>query len=1161
MRFQRLQIPAFGPFTNLDFQFPDQPCDFHVVYGPNEAGKSSLLRAIRDLLFGIHGQSTDNFLHDYGVLRIKGEIRNRAGTNLIFQRRKGNKNTLLKEDGTQLADNALVPFLGSVDQTYFSTMFGLGARELQEGAQQLLRGEGNMGNALFSASLGGTPVQKIVEALQQEAERLFKGNARVNVSIRPAATRYKELLRQSRDAMVSPETWDKLEKEWAEAEAAKTLLDAEISKLDRELQWISRCEDALPTVGRLSEEGQKLAQLPPLPDLASDFTSRAQAARKAVSDAQAKVQDLTAGIAKLRIQLQGCQTAPTVLAQADVLDQMHQDLGVYRERKKSLTDAQARLDGLEPLIRAGMDNLQLAGEFASLESHRLSSPVRLACEEAAGALKAVLAEEGINSDKAENLETQITAQESELKALPEPDLSGLREALAVAAEATEADRTFLTSKLEVERLTRETTDLHQQVAGAPVDLDATARLAVPASATIRTYHERLEAFKRSIRSEEDTINGANKRAKAIEAELGRLQRQGELPTEEALRQGREHRDHGWSLVLADWKGGGAKEELVPGLPLEKAFPLTIVKADGIADKLRLDAEAVAQAEEKRSQLLEIEVQTGAGQKKILELQGDLDGCQKAWQAEWSACGITPLSPLEMEEWREGWIGFRDRLGKLRNAEESFKQKGQQIQQAKKSLAAVLGQSEEKEFSLLFAAARKLVQDGEQSAGQRIELNKHLAGLKSELAKFEKNRVRLARTVSASTAKWNAQCTAVGLPEATSPEAGLTLLRERKELLVKFDEWQELSGKSQSTTEAISQYEKNVGAKAAALNIKGDTTEALESALWNALTEARKSQERHDQLAEQIEETSNELADAQGLVAQTEQTLNDLLKLAGLATAAELEPFLAHLEQRATVQTQIDNLRKTLSGLARGQAVDEFVAKVRAEDPDTLAARQPIAAGEKAEKESALPAVRETLFRLGNEKKTLEKAGDAAADFRQQAESCAATLKQDAARFLRLRLATHLLEAQIERFREENQGPLLQKSGEVFQAITRREFSGLGAEFNADEVPVLVGVRPDQTKVPVEGLSDGSRDQLYLALRLAALDRYLEEHEPMPLILDDLLITFDNERTKAILPQLAGLAKRTQIFLFTHHEHLIELCRQTLGEDQFKLHRLRTETAV
>lgn len=343
--------------------------------------------------------------------------------------------------------------------------------------------------------------------------------------------------------------------------------------------------------------------------------------------------------------------------------------------------------------------------------------------------------------------------------------------------------------------------------------------------------------------------------------------------------------------------------------------------------------------------------------------------------------------------------------------------------------------------------------------------------------------------------------------------------------------------------------------ATALGFPGDTTEARESALWRALAEARDSQVRHDQLARQIARASRELTEAQGIVSQAEQTLKELVALAGLTQVAELEPLLAHLEKRDKVQGQIDSLRNTLSGLARGQAVDEFVATVRAENPDALAGRKPVAAQEKTEKESALQTISKTLFQLETQKKQLEKAGDDAADFRQQAESCAATLRQDAARFLRLRLATHFLENQIERFRKENQGPLLQKSGALFQAITRGAFSGLGAVFQADDVPVLVGVRPDQSTVPVEGLSDGSRDQLYLALRLAALDRYLEEHEPMPLILDDLLITFDNDRTKAILPQLGALAKRTQIFLFTHHEHLVELCRQTLGEDQFHLHRL------
>lgn len=42
------------------------------VHGPNEAGKTTTLRAISDLRFGIHAQSRDNFVHDYPKMRLGG---------------------------------------------------------------------------------------------------------------------------------------------------------------------------------------------------------------------------------------------------------------------------------------------------------------------------------------------------------------------------------------------------------------------------------------------------------------------------------------------------------------------------------------------------------------------------------------------------------------------------------------------------------------------------------------------------------------------------------------------------------------------------------------------------------------------------------------------------------------------------------------------------------------------------------------------------------------------------------------------------------------------------------------------------------------------------------------------------------------------------------
>lgn len=375
------------------------------------------------------------------------------------------------------------------------------------------------------------------------------------------------------------------------------------------------------------------------------------------------------------------------------------------------------------------------------------------------------------------------------------------------------------------------------------------------------------------------------------------------------------------------------------------------------------------------------------------------------------------------------------------------------------------------------------------------------------------------------------------------------------LVERFDRWKELSGEAGEVQKAITHFEQRVQEKAASLEIPGETAETQEAGLWKALQAARETQTKCAHLEAQLLVARKSLRAAKQAEAQAGRALSEVFTDAGLSAIEELEPLIANLERRAILQDQIERTRETVRGLARDQGPDDFIAAVQAEDLDELLDRKARLEREKADKKPALQEAQTALTDLNRRKAEWEKAGDNAAHFRQQAESVAATLSEDASRFVRLRLAVHILKTQIERFREENQGPLLEKSGEVFAAITRGAFDGLEARFTDEDIPVMVGRRADGGRVDVGGMSEGTRDQLYLALRLAALERHLEAHEPMPVILDDLLITFDNERTRAILPRLAELAKRTQIFLFTHHEHLLDLCRETLGRNQFHVHRL------
>jgi uncharacterized protein YhaN len=103
--------------------------------------------------------------------------------------------------------------------------------------------------------------------------------------------------------------------------------------------------------------------------------------------------------------------------------------------------------------------------------------------------------------------------------------------------------------------------------------------------------------------------------------------------------------------------------------------------------------------------------------------------------------------------------------------------------------------------------------------------------------------------------------------------------------------------------------------------------------------------------------------------------------------------------------------------------------------------------------------------------------------------------------------------------------------------------------------VLLGVRPDDQEVAVDGMSDGSRDQLYLALRIATLEQHLKKGESMPFVVDDILIGFDDHRTRVCLEVLAQLSTRIQVLVFTHHRRVLELADTCHETDKIFQHAL------
>jgi uncharacterized protein YhaN len=92
---------------------------------------------------------------------------------------------------------------------------------------------------------------------------------------------------------------------------------------------------------------------------------------------------------------------------------------------------------------------------------------------------------------------------------------------------------------------------------------------------------------------------------------------------------------------------------------------------------------------------------------------------------------------------------------------------------------------------------------------------------------------------------------------------------------------------------------------------------------------------------------------------------------------------------------------------------------------------------------------------------------------------------------------------------------------------------------------------------ISTLSEGTADQLYLALRLAALEMQRKPDRMMPLVLDDVFMTADDERAAHMFRALEKFAATTQVLVFTHHHHLLDIATGAVAENGLRLHRLET----
>ena len=207
MRLLRLDLKAVGPFTGASLDLSAGDHGLHLIYGPNEAGKTSTLRALSHLLFGFPLRTPDDFIHPYDQLRVGAALRHSDGEVLEVLRRKAAKNPLRGPDDTAMvAPERLERLLGGLDQESFETLFGIDHARLARAGDEIRTGQGRLGELLFTAGTGLAGLRQAQQRLQSQLDSLFKPRGQ-NPRINQALAEFRGGQEQLKKLQLSSEVW------------------------------------------------------------------------------------------------------------------------------------------------------------------------------------------------------------------------------------------------------------------------------------------------------------------------------------------------------------------------------------------------------------------------------------------------------------------------------------------------------------------------------------------------------------------------------------------------------------------------------------------------------------------------------------------------------------------------------------------------------------------------------------------------------------------------------------------------------------------------------------------------------------------------------------------------------------------------------------------
>ena len=1175
MKIRKLFLKAFGPFTDSTLDFSG-PANLHLIYGPNEAGKSSALRAITDLRYGIPPRSKDDFVHEFKDMLLAGCFEDVAGRVVGLARRKGNKDPLMSADpitgaplaGSPVSPEVLLALTGGVAREQFETMYGLDSSHLRKGGQMLIQGEGELGAALFEASTGSAGIKLMLQTLQTDAKKYFTPKGQLPI-LNEAARQLDEARQRYKLAVTKPDQWKALKRVHEEAQSHLAAVREQLTRQRRRLAELAELRAVEPLLRELDLTERQWAGAQSHVALPADTRERRLAALQHQAQSQGALAEADEAIAECRQALQALKIEPLLLSHAPAIDRLEADLSLVRREQGSRLKLQASTDDeAGQLMLQAARMMQVGASIKSLEEFFRQTPSSADQAKLTRSLEILqtltldLQHVQVGLSAAERKRVQL---QREVVDEPAPQLQqALSLALGQAQSLGDAQKRLagLQGELNTEqrKLERSLKDL---------GLESLEQLALSrwlASAEIDAYeHERSEWLKRAALSQskleqlQTDLAAQLRRRKSLAAT-------GEVVTADTLRHARIVRDEGWQTIRAvfiDRKTG--TDSGLSGQPLEHSLPgdfeRSQVQADRQADLLREGAKRAAEVAECEQRIAEMTQALAALYTTKIAQDQSLAALDENWNQTLSRLRLPGGTAAGVREWLTFRQAARERSERLAQAKQAHALLERHMAGAGKSLMAALmalGRMPagampplDALVALGTAADRDMV--AARAAVQRRCTD--IVSLEQDIQGDQARDAELTHRLQACQATLDAHCHPLYLGKGAVAE---TVKARLAELQRWVNDYQMHVGHLQQLKEMkASEAAAQSSARALGQLLQEPVWEHLDAwldGLTLRLSQLREAAALKTTLERsQAEETRRQqraLCDLQEAV----KVLEALVQQAGVQHADALPEAETRSDRRRDVSARLQDLKDQL---ARTSQKNSATLRAELADLDSVAIdleKQTCSAGMvqlEADEKVAIDIEQVARAALAQ-----VDTSDEAAQVREEMEAAIARYRAGVRPWAQLKLAEALLGEALRRHREKAQGPVVALAGDYFRLMTGGRFVRLLVDADS-EAPVLLAQPVQGKAMDIAALSEGTADQLYLALRLAALQLQRKPDRMMPLVLDDVFMTADDERAAHMFRALEKFAATAQVLVFTHHHHLLGIASGAVAENGLRVHRLES----